>query len=245
MGGIAMNDYWRNYYNRKAEEFPTSPLKQVDRTIGGKEMDYRQLELTVEAVIQVLELQGTDNVTDLCCGNGLITKAISQQVERVLAVDFSKSLIDYARRFNSSGNIEYLVKDVLKLDREFFKGSNKLYMRDSVSCLDSEGLSSLLGSIGKNSSFEKLYIAGIPDLTKLSSYYDSDEKMAFYRQREAAGKPHIGNWWTKSEIKALVRGQDLIVSCFAQNNELASAYYRFDCLIEKRGATSLSGSEAR
>jgi SAM-dependent methyltransferase len=238
-----MNDYWKDYYNARAETFPTSPLKQVDRTIDGKEMNPKQLELTIDAVIRVLELQVTDYVTDLCCGNGLITKAIAGQVEKVIAVDFSEKLIGYARQFNNSGNVDYLVYDVSKLSSEFFKASNKIYMRDSVSCLDSDGLSSLLRSIGRNSTFEKLYIAGVPDLNKLTVYYDSDEKMAFYRQREAAGTPHIGNWWTEGEIKSLVESQGLTVACFAQNQELASAYYRFDCLIERPCTTSPLGSE--
>jgi SAM-dependent methyltransferase len=234
----AMSDYWRNHYNTQAERFAESPLKQVDRTINGKEMSQMQLDLTIDAVVQALGLQRADRVTDLCCGNGLITKAIAQQVQKVVAVDFSEKLVKYARQFNQARNIEYVVSDVSKLPSEFFEASNKIYIRDSISCLNSEGLSSLLRSIGRASNFEKLYIAGVPDADKLTVYYDSDEKMAFHRQREAAGMPHIGTWWSEGEMRALVEAQGLKVSFAAQNSELASAYYRFDCLIEKKDATS-------
>jgi SAM-dependent methyltransferase len=239
-----MSDYWRDHYNANAEKFPKSPLKQVDRTIDGKEMSQAQLDLTVDAVIQALGLRCTDRVTDLCCGNGLITKVIAQQVEKVVAVDFSEKLVDHARQFNHSWNIDYVVSDVSKLPSKFLEVSNKLYMRDSISCLAPEGLSSLLRSIGSTSNFEKLYIAGVPDADRLTVYYNNDEKMSFYRQREAAGMPHIGTWWRKGEIKTLVEALGLKVLFSAQDRELASAYYRFDCLIERRGATSLSGSEA-
>jgi 2-polyprenyl-3-methyl-5-hydroxy-6-metoxy-1,4-benzoquinol methylase len=90
-----MSNYWKDYYNAKAEKFPQSPLRQVDRTLDGREMSQAQLDLTIEAVIQALELCHTDRVVDLCCGNGLITRAIAQQVASVVAVDFSEKLIEY------------------------------------------------------------------------------------------------------------------------------------------------------
>jgi hypothetical protein len=229
-----MSDYWRDYYNAKAEMFPQSPLRQVDRTLDGKEMSQAQLDLTIEAVIHALELRHTDRVADLCCGNGLITKVIAQQVAAVAAVDFSEKLVDYAMQFNHAPNILYAVSDVSKLPEKFFEGSNKIYMRDSISCFDSEGLSRLLRSVSGTPSFEKLYIAGVPDADRLAVYYDTDEKMAFYRQRQAAGIPHIGKWWSEEEIAALVEVQGLKISCLKQNSELASAYYRFDCLIESK-----------
>ena len=240
-----MNDYWRDHYNANAERFPQSPLRQVERTVDGNEMSQAQLDLAINAVIQALGLRCSDRVVDLCCGNGLITKVIARQVEKVVAVDFSEKLVDYARKFNWSQNIEYIVSDVTKLPSKFYEASNKIYIRDSISCLDTEGFSNLLRLIGSNSNFEKLYIAGVPDADRLTIYYNTDEKMAFYRQREAARMPHIGRWWSEGEIKTLVEALGLKVSCFAQNSELASAYYRFDCLIEKRDATSLSGSEVR
>jgi SAM-dependent methyltransferase len=228
-----MTDYWKDHYNANAEKFPESPLKQVDRTINGSEMCQAQLELSINAVIEVLGLRSADRVIDLCCGNGMITKAIAQKTEKVIAVDFSEKLVDYARRFNHSPNIDYIVSDVLYLPRIFFESSNKFYMRDSISCLNASGFSCLLRSIASSSEFESLYISGVPDAEKLSIYYDDDEKMAFYRHREAVGRPHIGNWWTREEIKKLVEVEGLKVSFLAQNRALASAYYRFDFVVEK------------
>jgi SAM-dependent methyltransferase len=229
-----MSNYWKDYYNAKAEKFPQSPLRQVDRTLDGREMSQAQLDLTIEAVIQALELCHTDRVVDLCCGNGLITRAIAQQVASVVAVDFSEKLIEYAMQFNQSPNIHYAVSNVSKLAGKFYQGSNKIYMRDSISCFDSEGLCCLLRSFRSTPSFKKLYIAGVPDANRLAVYYNTDEKMAFYREREAAGMPHIGTWWAEEEITALVEAQGLKISCLPQNSELASAYYRFDCLIESK-----------
>ncbi|KIQ32134.1 hypothetical protein RT97_13930 [Variovorax paradoxus] len=239
-----MSDYWKNHYDANAEKFADSPLKQVDRTINGEEMSQAQLDLTIDAVVQALDLQRGDRLVDLCCGNGLITEAIARQVEKIVGVDFSEKLVEFARQSNSAPNIEYVVSDVSKLPSDFFGEANKVYMRDSVSCLNSEGLSRLFRLIGGAAHFEKLYIAGVPDADKLAVYYDDDEKMAFYRQREAMGKPHIGTWWTEEEIRKLIEAAGLQVSFYAQHRELASAYYRFDCVIERARPASQPDSGA-
>lgn len=239
-----MSDYWKNHYDANAEKFADSPLKQVDRTINGKEMSQAQLDLTIDAVVQTLSLQRSDRLVDLCCGNGLITRAIAHQVEEIVGVDFSEKLVEHARQSNGAQNIHYVVSDVSKLPAGFFDEANKVYMRDSVSCLDSDGLSSLLRLIGGAAHFEKLYIAGVPDADKLTVYYDNDEKMAFHRQRESAGMPHIGTWWSEEEMRSLVEAAGLKVSFQEQNPELASAYYRFDCLIERAHTSLRAGAGA-
>jgi len=240
MKTCAMSNYWKEHYDANAEKFADSPLKQVDRTINGREMDLAQLALTIEAVVRVLDLQPGDSVIDLCCGNGLITKAIAQHVRQVVAVDFSDKLVAHAKQLHQLPNIEYIISDVLNLPVGFFATHNKIYMRDSISCLDSAGLTRLLRTIGGTSGFEMFYIAGVPDKDKLSVYYDTEEKMAFYRQREATGMPHIGTWWTMDEMHSLVEDAGLKVSFFPQDNVLASAYYRYDCLVEPRRPASRS-----
>lgn len=238
MKTCAMSNYWKEHYDTNAEKFADSLLKQVDRTINGREMDQSQLELTIEAVVRVLDLKPGDSIIDLCCGNGLITTAIARYVKQVVAVDFSEKLVAHARQLHQSPNIEFVVSDVLELPAGFFATHNKIYMRDSISCLDSAGLGRLLRTISSTSGFEMFYIAGVPDKSKLTTYYDTEEKMAFYRQRVATGMPHIGTWWTMDEMLALVEEAGLKVSFFPQDSALASAYYRYDCLVEPRQSAS-------
>lgn len=228
-----MAEYWKNHYNVLVEKFPDSPLKQVQRTLNGKEMDQAQQDYTVEAIISALDLRGGDRVIDLCCGNGLITREIAKVVKMVVGVDFSEGLIAYANAHNKFDNIEYKISNVLSLPEEFFENANKVYLRDSISCLDSEDLSQLLGTIKRSKEVEMFHIGGIPDAARLADYYNTAEKMEYYLRMEKEGTPHMGTWWTQDEFTRLVEMQGLTAVVSKQASGLAGAYYRFDCLVRR------------
>lgn len=228
-----MTDYWKDHYDGNAERFADSPLKQVDRTINGSEMNADQLQLTIDSVRDVLQLARTDRIVDLCCGNGLITHALAPDVHTAIGVDFSDKLIENAKRLNTVPNLTYRVGDVAELEPSFYAGTDKVYMRDSVSCLDSQSLFRVLTTLKAASSVGSIFIAGVPDADKLAVYYDDDRKMSYYRERQAAGKPHIGNWWSRAEMKGLVEKAGLRVRIVDQDPALASAFYRYDCFIER------------
>ena len=228
-----MNYYWKNYYDTNADKFADSLMKQVDRTINGAEEKQSEIDLTVESLRQVLSLDETDQVADLCCGNGLLTSAIAPGVAAMIGVDFSEKLIASAKRFNAASNVRYVVGDVSILDRSFFSGVNKVFMESSVQHLESSELSRLLRTLGNAPNVEAVFIGGIPDADRLSAYYDDDRKMAFYRQREAEGRPHIGTWWSQSQLRKVIEDSGLQVQFLPQDARLTSAYYRYDCLIER------------
>jgi SAM-dependent methyltransferase len=229
-----MNTYWKDHYDANAQRFNDAPLRQVDRTVNGQEIGQEQIEITIDAVLQSLQLTGSDVVVDLCCGNGLITEKIAATVDRVIGVDFSEKLIAHAKTASHASNVEYQVADVTQLQTAFFADANKFYMRDSVSCLTSEGLLGVLRAIACAPRWDTFFVAGFPDKEKLEVYYDNAEKLAFYHQRESEGRPHIGTWWSRSEIDVLADSVGLDVRYIAQQPLLASAYYRYDCVFSPR-----------
>ena len=229
----AMNQYWKSYYDINAVKFAHSLMKQVDRTINGVEEQQSEIDLTVAGLRQVLNLNETDRVADLCCGNGLLTSAIARSVAETIGVDFSENLIDCANRFNAASNVRYVVGNVSTLDRSFFSGVTKVFMESSVQHLQSDDLSRLLRTLGNSPSVEAIFIGGVPDADRLGVYYDDDRKMAFYRQREAEGRPHIGTWWSQSQLRGVIEDSGLRVRFLPQDARLTSAYYRYDCLIER------------
>ncbi|SDI23377.1 Methyltransferase domain-containing protein [Variovorax sp. OV700] len=228
-----MTHYWKNYYEANADKFADSLMKQVDRTINGAEEEQSEIDLTVESLRQVLNLDSTDQVADLCCGNGLLTRAVACGVATMIGVDFSEKLIACANRFNAASNVRYVVGDVSKLDGSFFSSVTKVFMESSVQHLESDELSRLLRTLGSTPNIEAVFIGGVPDADRLSVYYDDDRKMAFYRQREAEGRPHIGTWWSQPQLQKVVEDSGLRVRFLPQDARLTSAYYRYDCLIER------------
>jgi len=83
-------------------------------TIGGQEVDDRQVELRVDSIVKNLRLASQDVLLDLCCGNGLLTKKISKYVSHIYAIDFSEGLISIAKAKNNSDNITYIIGDITK-----------------------------------------------------------------------------------------------------------------------------------
>jgi predicted TPR repeat methyltransferase len=53
-----MKDYWKSRYDRSADRFAA------------------------------LDLQSIDRVAELCCGNGLITRAVAARVEQITGADY-------------------------------------------------------------------------------------------------------------------------------------------------------------
>jgi hypothetical protein len=78
-----------------------------------------------------------------------------------------------------------------------------------------------------------VYCANVPDKERLWDYYDTDEKKAFYFQREAEGRPHMGTWYNRIDIIRLAERLGLSCRFVEIGNGLNTHYYRFDVLFSK------------
>ena len=92
-----MNSYWKYYYDSNSRQFDGSLLKQVGKTVNGRDISELQMKLIVQNIANVLRLSAKDSVVDLCCGNGLITGQLAPHVKRVIGVDFTPGLIETAK----------------------------------------------------------------------------------------------------------------------------------------------------
>jgi 2-polyprenyl-3-methyl-5-hydroxy-6-metoxy-1,4-benzoquinol methylase len=228
-----MSAYWKNHYDSVSKQFDGSLLKQVGKTVNGEEIPEAQVKLIVDNIASVLHLSIKDSIIDLCCGNGLISRQLAPLVNDVVGVDFISGLIDAAKKFNSNHNIEYVNSDVLRLEPKYFSGLKKILMYEAMQHFSEAQFSSLLDDLSKLDKGSLVFFASIPNKLKLRTYYDTDEKFAFYTQREAEGRPHIGRWWLIDEIETLAFTRGFIVTLIPQNSTLYTAYYRFDVLLEK------------
>ncbi len=226
-----MTDYWKDRYNANALKFPDSPLKQVEATVYGREVEPAQLNLMLDAIVRNLALSNTDHVADLCCGNGLMTRVIAQHCKQVDGVDFSENLIRNAQALHAASNIEYSVSDVCGLPETFCTRPNKGYMCYALQHLPYEGVERLLRQVARHKQWTTLFISGIPDKAKLAAFYDNEEKIAFYQKKEALGEPHLGKWWEHAELETLVHRAGMQFQLVPQPAELFTSHYRFDCLI--------------
>jgi 2-polyprenyl-3-methyl-5-hydroxy-6-metoxy-1,4-benzoquinol methylase len=228
-----MNSYWKTHYDSISKQFDGSLLKQVGKTVNGQEIPESQVMLIVENISNVLRLNTKDSVIDLCCGNGLITRQLAPLVEGIVGVDFTHGLIDVAKRYNSFDNIKYINSDVLSLGHKYFSGLRKIVMYEALQHFSSEQLVKLLDEFSGLMAGSLVFFGSIPNQAKLHVYYDTEEKYAFYMQRESEGMPHIGRWWLMEEIQQLVSMRGFKAMGLSQEPTLYTAYYRFDVFLEK------------
>ena len=228
-----MNNYWKSYYDLSSQQFHDSLLKQVGKTVNGREIPELQLKLIVENVANVLQLNAKDSIVDLCCGNGLITRQLAPLVEKVVGVDFTQGLIDTAKRCNAFYNIEYVNSDVLSLNSEYFLGYTKIVMYEALQHFSEQQFGILLDELKSLAAGSLVFFGSIPNKEKLSAYYDTEKKIAFYMHRENEGRPHIGRWWLMDEIERLVATRGFKSTFLPQEPVLYTAYYRFGVLLEK------------
>jgi 2-polyprenyl-3-methyl-5-hydroxy-6-metoxy-1,4-benzoquinol methylase len=228
-----MIEYWLNHFNTSAEKFKDSPLKQVGKTINGQEVSHEQVLLWADSVVKALSISENDSIADLCCGNGLITKIIAMSCKRIVGVDFSENLIRFAHEKNSADNIIYKNANAAELEEDFFSDITKVYMYESLQHLSVVNFEKLLKQIKASKKVEAFFIAGVPDIEKFYVFYDTKEKLAFEKERELAGKPHIGKWWSKTELCGVIERNGLKAAIITQGPELYCSHFRFDCLIER------------
>ncbi|WP_206747999.1 hypothetical protein, partial [Vibrio sp. 10N.261.52.A1] len=110
---------------------------------------------------------------------------------------------------------------------------DSVYMYEGLQHIDNDAFFQVMDLLSTNSNILRIFIGGIPDNSCISKYYDTEEKMAYYEKCEAKGTPHLGKWWDKSEIETIASHFGFEMKVIAQNSNLYSTYYRFDCLLER------------
>jgi len=228
-----MSDYWKNHFDSISKQFDGSLLKQVGKTVNGLEVSEPQVKLIVENIANVLRLNANDSLIDLCCGNGLLTRQLAPLVKEVVGVDFSSGLIEAALNNEGFHNIEYVNSDVLSLNPKYLLGLKKVLMYEAMQYFSEQQIGILLDQMNSLATGSLILFGGIPNKEKLNTYYDTEEKFAYYLQCESEGKPHIGRWWLMSEIERLVSTRGFKATFLLQVATLYTAYYRFDVLLEK------------
>ena len=82
----------------------------------GEGNDFVEL-LIWPSVEKLLDLQSGERVLDIACGNGLTSRRMAARGARVVAVDFSKQMIERARSHNTdTAVIDYLILDATNYD---------------------------------------------------------------------------------------------------------------------------------
>lgn len=228
-----MSEYWKQHYRRAVSAHPLSPLKQTGKTVNGSEVGAEQLTIIIAQIKNQLGLNKSDSLVDLGCGNGLLTARISRIVNKVTAVDFTDGFLVYAQNHNNPQNITYLHSDILSIEEKVLVGVTALLMYEVIQHLSYDEFCRLISNLAILKPGARFFIGGIPNKEKIRSFYNSNDKYEYYLKCEREQQPHLGRWWTESEVREVAENSGWIMHYVAQPDILYTSYYRFDAVLVK------------
>jgi len=102
------------------------------------------------------------NVLDLGCGTGITTKYIAELGAKVIGIDISPKLIQFAKRNSDHQNIEYRIGDITNftLDKKYF---DVICLIDIMEHIPRAGIPRLIENIERYSYNDTIIYLNIPD----------------------------------------------------------------------------------
>ena len=222
--------YWKNYWNKSAQN--KSLFDQVQRNY----FDGDDGLLLIEThIVELLKLSADDDVLDVCCGNGLITKRISRYCKNVVGIDFSPILIENAEYNNGESTIKYLVGDAKNITKSTQQKFDKIILYFSFQYFSFEEGLQVVSEMKKNLKPNGLILLGdIPDENSFWSYYNTIPKRFFYFKQWLFKQPKMGKFWSEKEMMKIAELHNFKGTFLKQKEALPHAHYRFDFLLKKK-----------
>lgn len=229
-----MENYWKTFWTEHARSTTSGhPQRQVLRTLHKKPISEAQFQSILKDIEDKVEICHNDEVLDLCCGNGLITKYLASKCKRVIGVDFAQELVAQIDR-EKYQNISLVIDDISKVDfkeqsfdkviiyagLQYFSYKEIVYFFDSVICwLKSNGL---------------FYIGDIPDRERLWDFFNTDERERAYFDSIKNDKPIIGTWFRSEWLVKLGTNTGFKhIKILQQPEGFPYSHYRFDMVLKK------------
>ncbi|MDJ0655501.1 MAG: class I SAM-dependent methyltransferase [Xanthomonadales bacterium] len=229
-------DSLEKFYNQRPDGSSQQEfLTQVAHTESGQPVSDAQFESMLGQIRELLGLTPSDQLLDLCCGNGLITNALAEHVERAKGIDFSHQLLSVAHQHHSMPNLCFQWGNLLRPndippDQTRY---TKVLMYAALQHFGHDDLGSLLEFILSVSAERVTILFGfVPDRERRPVLYDTPVKKIRNWSRRLLGRELIKSWWTREEFLEACAPRGLICSFHSLPANLLASGYRFNVRIE-------------
>lgn len=237
-----MKDKWFEFYKIYRNIRINSEddlLFQVGKTVSSKAIDDNQFNIIIEEIIKELQITPEDNILDLCCGNGLLTKYIAKKAGFIFGIDFSDTMLINANKYNAGDNIEYLFHDVKKINEltKVIKSKriNKVIIYDALAYFRKQELIDILESLNKSLVCKHSILLGsvLFKEKKWNFYNTFNRKLNYLINHRILGKNKgLGKWWQYNELQSIVNQFNYKMKIISQDPKIHTAHYRVDVLLE-------------
>lgn len=207
---------------------------QIRRTVQGKSVTEEQIEMIVSSITNYLELQPTDSLLDLACGNGALSHRLFNSCREYIGVDFSKYLISIAKtNFEHKPNYLFLENDI----HSYIHTENhperftKVLCYGSFAYFSQEVAEETLEYLhNKFVNVERVFIGNLPDREKIDLFYTKTEPAIGELDDPCS---QIGIWRTAEEFILLASKAGWNVNVKYMPSEYYASQYRYDALLSR------------
>lgn len=231
-------EFFKNYRNIRINS-EDDLLFQVGKTVSSKAIDDNQFNIIIEEIIKELQITSEDNILDLCCGNGLLTKYIAKKAGFIFGIDFSDTMLINANKYNAGDNIEYLFHDVKKINEltKVIKSKriNKVIIYDALAYFRKQELIDILESLNKSLVCKHSILLGsvLFKEKKWNFYNTFNRKLNYLINHRIFGKNKgLGKWWQYNELQSIVNQFNYKMKIISQDPKIHTSHYRVDVLLE-------------
>lgn len=228
--------FWQNYRDIEIKT-QDDLLFQVGKTVKGKVISQEQLNNDLNEIKSNLNLNKSDILLDLCCGNGVLSLQLSKSVDKIIGLDFSETYIQNAKTYSQSENIEYFSVDILD-DYKLKKvcdtyNITKVLMNDCLAYFKPNTLEATLKTLSEFNI--EILLSSILDKKRKWQFYNTlIRKWAYVKDvlffNNNSG---LGYWWKKAQIKEIAKRNNFSCEFYSHHKDNHTAHYRFNAKLIK------------
>ncbi len=232
---------WKRFWDQQAT-LNSHPQAQVGRIRKGLTVQAPIVEAITARISSLLDLQPSDHLLDLCCGNGMLTFPLADNCQQVVGVDISSEQIALAEAHASKDNIRYHLADVTKLlqDPAFPTiapqgGFDKINLYFSFQYFDTQtkGKAALKAMLHFLKEDGILLLGDVPEQKYFNTFYPTLKSKIKYHLKRLIQQDDMGKFWNEKTLKQIAHSLGAQIERIEQPAHLPYADYRCDYLIRK------------
>lgn len=217
---------WQDYWNRLAQA-ESDPQRQVARVRNQRQLGAEDTNMVVDHLARLLDLQPTDRLLDLCCGNGLLTRKFAKKCDGVLGIDLAPAMIESARKHSTDSNLLYVQGNATEANDLVDGPFDKILLQFSFQYLSrKEGQKAIQGMKQLLKPGGVIVLGDVPDRSKLAVFYPAFGARLKYHLQRWRGTDQMGKFWSEVEMNQIREG--MRVEKLEQPTHLPYSDYRVD-----------------
>jgi len=217
---------------------------QVRRTVHGKPVGEEQIAMIVASIREHLDLQASDTVLDLACGNGALSRYLYPSCRALLGVDYSEYLVQVAK-----ANFERLPQYAFTCnDAAAYVASEPEPARFTKAlCYGSfsyfpapDAVRVLRGLRQRFTGLQRVYLGNLPDRALAANFYMKAMPSESELDDHAT---QIGIWRSEEQLRAIAEPAGWRVRILRMPPGFFGAHYRYDAILEPDAARMENGHD--